>query len=41
MALILLTNDDGYDAAGLQSLYRELRKEHDVFVSGDVTERSG
>ena len=41
MALILLTNDDGYDAAGLQSLYRELRKEHDVFVVAPATQQSG
>jgi 5'-nucleotidase len=41
MALILLTNDDGYDATGLQSLYRELKKSHDVFVVAPNTQQSG
>jgi 5'-nucleotidase len=41
MALILLTNDDGYDAAGLQSLYKELRKKYDVFVVAPNTQQSG
>jgi 5'-nucleotidase len=41
MALILLTNDDGYDAKGLQSLYKELKNEHDVFVVAPHTQQSG
>jgi 5'-nucleotidase len=41
MALILLTNDDGYDATGLQSLYKELKKEHDIFVVAPNTQQSG
>lgn len=41
MALILLTNDDGYDAKGLQSLYKELKKEYDVFVVAPHTQQSG
>ncbi|UCD19442.1 MAG: 5'/3'-nucleotidase SurE [candidate division WOR-3 bacterium] len=41
MALILLTNDDGYDAAGLQALYKTLRKKHDVFVVAPDTQQSG
>jgi 5'-nucleotidase len=41
MALILLTNDDGYDAAGLQSLYKELKKEHDIFVVAPNAQQSG
>lgn len=43
MALILLTNDDGYDAAGLQALYNGFRKDQgvDVFVSAPRTQQSG
>jgi 5'-nucleotidase len=41
VALILLTNDDGYDAAGLQSLYKELKKKYDVFVVAPNTQQSG
>ena len=41
MALILLTNDDGYDATGLQSLYRELKNEYDVIVVAPNTQQSG
>ena len=41
MALILLTNDDGYDATGLQSLYKQLKKEYDVFVVAPNTQQSG
>lgn len=41
MALILLTNDDGYDAPGLQSLYKELKKHYDVFVVAPHTQQSG
>ncbi|UCF71444.1 MAG: 5'/3'-nucleotidase SurE [candidate division WOR-3 bacterium] len=41
MALILLTNDDGYDAAGLQALYKILRKNHEVFVVAPDAQQSG
>jgi 5'-nucleotidase len=41
MALILLTNDDGYDAAGLQALYKELKKHYDIFVVAPHTQQSG
>lgn len=41
MALILLTNDDGYDALGFQSLYKELKKEFDVFAVAPRTQQSG
>lgn len=41
MALILLTNDDGYDATGLQVLYKEMKKRYDVFVVAPHTQQSG
>lgn len=41
MALILLTNDDGYDAAGLQALYKELKKQNEIFVVAPHTQQSG
>jgi len=41
MALILLTNDDGYDALGFQSLYKELSKEFDVFAVAPRFQQSG
>jgi 5'-nucleotidase len=41
MALILLTNDDGYDALGFQALYRELKKEFDVFAVAPRSQQSG
>lgn len=41
MALILLTNDDGYDALGLQSLYKELKKDFDVFAVAPRFQQSG
>lgn len=41
MALILLTNDDGYDALGFQSLYKELIKEYDVFAVAPRFQQSG
>ncbi|KPJ73479.1 hypothetical protein AMJ52_03605 [candidate division TA06 bacterium DG_78] len=43
MAVILLTNDDGYDALGFQSLYRELLKikEYDIYAIAPRTEQSG
>ena len=41
MALILLTNDDGYDALGFQSLHKELCKEFDVFAVAPRSQQSG
>lgn len=41
MALILLTNDDGYDALGFQSLYRILATKYDVFAVAPRTQQSG
>ncbi len=42
MGLILLTNDDGYDAAGLQALYKELKNnKFEVFVSAPRFQQSG
>jgi 5'-nucleotidase len=43
VAIILLTNDDGYDALGFQSLYRELLKikEYDVYAVAPRNEQSG
>ena len=43
MALILLTNDDGYDALGFQTLYKELirQKDLDVFAVAPQREQSG
>jgi 5'-nucleotidase len=41
MALILLTNDDGYDALGFQSLYKELVKTYDVFAVAPRLQQSG
>ncbi len=41
MALILLTNDDGYDALGFQSLYKALVKEFDVFAVAPRFQQSG
>jgi 5'-nucleotidase len=41
MALILLTNDDGYDALGFQSLHEELCKEFDVFAVAPRSQQSG
>jgi len=39
--LILLTNDDGYDALGFQSLYKELQKDFDVFAVAPRFQQSG
>ena len=39
--LILLTNDDGIYAPGLQALEAELRKLGDVIVVAPATEQSG
>lgn len=41
MALILLTNDDGFDATSFQFLYNGLKNEYDVFVSAPRYEQSG
>ncbi len=41
MALILLTNDDGYDALGFQTLYKELQKDFDVFAVAPRFQQSG
>ncbi len=42
MGLILLTNDDGYDAHGLQALYKGLKEQKfDVFVSAPRLQQSG
>ncbi len=38
---ILLTNDDGFSAEGLQSLLVELEKDHEVYVLAPDTEKSG
>lgn len=39
---ILLTNDDGYHASGIQTLYRSLRSltEHDISIVAPEGERS-
>lgn len=37
---ILLTNDDGIDAEGIQLLYESLSAEHDVFIIAPDRERS-
>ncbi len=41
MAIILLTNDDGYDALGFQALYKELKKDFDVFAVAPRFQQSG
>lgn len=41
MALIVLTNDDGFDAAGFQALYKGLKNDFDVFVCAPRYEQSG
>ncbi|MEO0226272.1 MAG: 5'/3'-nucleotidase SurE, partial [candidate division WOR-3 bacterium] len=41
MATILLTNDDGYRARGLLTLYRLLKCTYRVFVCAPFTEQSG
>ncbi len=42
MGLVLLTNDDGYDAAGLQALYKELKnKKFEIFVAAPRFQQSG
>lgn len=37
---ILLTNDDGIYAAGLEALYRELKKDFELFIVAPESERS-
>ena len=37
---ILITNDDGYFSDGIQTLYRELKKKHEVFVVAPDREQS-
>ncbi len=41
MALIVLTNDDGFDATGFQSLYKGLNNAFDIFVCAPRYEQSG
>lgn len=41
MALILLTNDDGYDASGFQAVYNGLKDDFNVFISAPRYEQSG
>jgi 5'-nucleotidase len=41
MALIVLTNDDGFDATSFQVLYNGLKNDYDVFVSAPRYEQSG
>lgn len=38
---ILLTNDDGINAPGLNALYEALRREHEIFVVAPEREMSG
>ncbi len=38
---VLLTNDDGIDAAGIRALYDALAREHDVTVVAPATNQSG
>lgn len=38
---ILISNDDGVDAEGINQLYSELKKQHEVFVVAPQTEMSG
>ena len=39
--LILLTNDDGIESAGIKALMKELPREADVFVVAPATNKSG
>ncbi len=41
MGLIILTNDDGYDALGFQSLYNGLKKDFNVFFLVSRYQQSG
>jgi 5'-nucleotidase len=38
---ILLTNDDGYSAPGIQALYQQLHQAYDVTIVAPATEQSG
>ena len=38
---ILLTNDDGIDAIGIQTLQACLKDEHNLFIAAPATEKSG
>ena len=38
---ILLTNDDGYDAVNIKSLYMELSKNHEVWMIAPKNNCSG
>ena len=38
---IILTNDDGFDHPGIKALFRELHKNHEVFLIGPDQNRSG
>ena len=38
---ILLTNDDGYDAANIKSLYKKLSEDHDVWIVAPKNNCSG
>lgn len=38
---ILLTNDDGYDAAGIKALYNILKKKHNVYIFAPKFQKSG
>ena len=38
---ILITNDDGFDAPGLQCLYRRLSTEHEVWIVAPKSNKSG
>ena len=38
---ILLTNDDGYDHPGINTLFQELSKHHQVFMMAPDTNKSG
>ncbi|MDA7842251.1 hypothetical protein N9A44_01365 [Gammaproteobacteria bacterium] len=37
---ILLSNDDGYFASGIQALIKELEKKHDVYVAAPAVNHS-
>ncbi|MEO0215465.1 MAG: 5'/3'-nucleotidase SurE [candidate division WOR-3 bacterium] len=41
MGVILLTNDDGYDALGFQALYNGLKKDFNLFISVPRNQQSG
>ena len=38
---VLLTNDDGYDAANIKSLYKKLSEDHDVWIVAPKNNCSG